>query len=80
ARFEKQGKMDSLHNQIVERKAIGLIRDNAKIKEKTYEPERPNISAADIAIGGRSEEDTAIPEAKYADRTEEELKPAQERG
>lgn len=80
ARFEKQGKMDSLHNQIVERKAIGLIRDHAKIKETTYEPERPNVFAADVAVGGRSEEDTAIPEAKYADRSEEELKSPQERG
>jgi trigger factor len=80
ARFEKQGKMDSLHNQIVERKAIGIIRDNAKIKETTYEPDRPNVSAADIAIGGRSEEDAAIPEAKYADRGEEEIKSPQERG
>lgn len=79
ARFEKQGKMDSLHNQIIERKALALIREHAKIKESTYEPERPTVYAADIAIGGRSEEDAAIPEAKYADGGEEELKTPSER-
>jgi trigger factor len=80
ARFEKRGLMDSLHNQIVERKAMALIREHAKFKETTYEPERPKVSAADVAIGGRSEEDAAIPEAKYDDAGPEELKTPGERG
>jgi trigger factor len=80
ARFEKRGLMDSLHNQIIERKAMALIREHAKIKETTYEPERPQVFAADIAVGGRSEEDAAIPEAKYADAGPEELKTPGERG
>jgi trigger factor len=79
ARFEKRGLMDSLHNQIIERKAMALIREHAKIKETTYEPERPKVHAADVAVGGRSEEDAAIPEAKYADAGQEELKTHGER-
>lgn len=79
AKFEKRGLMDSLHNQIIERKALALIREHAKIKETKYEQERPNVFAAGVAVGGRSEEDAAIPEAKYSDRGEEELKTSTER-
>jgi trigger factor len=79
ARFEKRGLMDSLNNQIIERKALALIREQATIKETTYEPERPTVFAADLAIGGRSEEDAAIPEAKYSDAGPEELKTPTER-
>ncbi len=79
ARFEKRGLMDSLHNQIIERKAMALIREHAKIQETPYEPERPNVFAADLAIGGRSEDEDAIPEAKYSDAPAEELKSPTER-
>ena len=79
ALFEKRGLMDSLHNQIIERKALALIREHAKITETSYEPERPTVFAADLAIGGRSEEEAAIPEAKYSDGGEEELKTPAER-
>src|SRR5690606_13972275 len=79
ARFEKRGLLDSLHNQIIERKALALIRQHAKIKETPYEPERPNVFAADLAIGGRSEDEAAIPEAKYSDTAAEELKTSTDR-
>lgn len=79
ARFEKRGLMDSLHNQIIERKALALIRQHAKIKETPYEPERPNVFAADLAIGGRSEDEAASPEAKYSDTAAEELKTSTDR-
>lgn len=79
ARFEKRGLMDSLHNQIIERQAIELIRSNAKIKESPYQPDEQKVFAADVAIGGRTDEDAAIPEAKYSDAPVEERKTGAER-
>ena len=62
ARIEKQGLMDALRNQIVERKAIDKIKEEASFKDIPYEPPKSAVYAIDFAIGGRASE---VPEAKH---------------
>ncbi len=61
ARLEKTGSMDVLRNQIVERKVIDLILENARFKEVPYELEETDEEALDQTAGGHEED---IPEAK----------------
>ena len=80
ARLEKQGMMDVLRNQIVERKVVDLIVSKAEIKEVPYlfdggesESEAINQSAG----GGDEEEKSDIPEAKpETDHAQHHEKPA----
>ena len=62
ARIEKQGLMDALRNQIVERKAIDRIKDEATFTDVPYEPPKSATFAIDFAIGGRVND---LPEAKH---------------
>jgi trigger factor len=62
ARLEKRGLMDSLRNQIVERKAIELIEQNADFKETAYTPPKETIVAVNYAVSGAAE---AIPTAEH---------------
>lgn len=77
ARLEKSGSMDVLRNQIVERKVIERILENATFKETPYEFRRTDEEAVDHAAGGG--EESEIPEAKY-DEGEEvpEAQPAEQ--
>lgn len=71
ARLEKQGQMDALRNQIVERKVIDLIVENAKVTEKKVEQEEGQENA-EFAVYHEvvpTKNDEAIPEAKYEDNT-----------
>jgi trigger factor len=63
ARLEKGGLMDSLRNQIVERKVIDLVLSKAHFKDVPYKPEGADTEALDQSAGGEEEEST-IPEAK----------------
>lgn len=63
ARLEKKGLMDTLRNQIVERKVIELITSHASFTEVDFQPEENLTEAVDHAIAGGDEE-YAIPEAK----------------
>jgi trigger factor len=63
ARLEKSGSMDVLRNQIVERKVIELILQQATFKETPYQIRRTDEEAVDHAAGGGEHAD--IPEAKY---------------
>ena len=63
ARLEKSGSMDVLRNQIIERKVVDRILENAKFKETPYDLRRTDEEAVDHAAGGGEESD--IPEAKY---------------
>ncbi|MCL2742370.1 MAG: trigger factor [Planctomycetaceae bacterium] len=65
AQLEKAGEMDILRNQIIERKVIELISENAKFKETPFEFEDKDEEALDWAAGG-------FP--KIAEATEEDLK------
>ncbi len=64
ARIEKQGLMDALRNQIVERMAIDLIKREATFQAKPWSPERNTTFAVDFAVTG--EKDSEIPDAKHA--------------
>ena len=61
ASLEKRGLMDVLRNQIVERKVIDLILQNAQFTEVPYEMEQSDIQAVELTISGRASD---IPEAK----------------
>ena len=63
AKLEKAGSMDVLRNQIIERKVIDLILENAQFEEEPYEPEEADIEALDLAAGGHQSE-SDIPAAK----------------
>ena len=71
ARLEKSGQMDALRNQIVERKVIDKIVDEAKVTEKKVST-KDNQEASEFAVYHSvlaSKDDAAIPEAKYEDNT-----------
>ena len=72
AKLEKQGQMDALRNQIIERKVIDLITSEAKFEDVPFEPEPDETVAIDHALGGHSAE-SDIPEAKYGADAAEEL-------
>src|SRR5690606_13769445 len=61
AQLEKRGLMDSLRNQIVERKVIELVLSHAKFKDIPYEEEERDEEGIDLAAGGG--ENDEIPDA-----------------
>jgi trigger factor len=63
ARLEKRGLMDTLRNQIIERKAIELIESKADFKTIPFSPQKDEVVAVNwAAAGGVAAE---IPEAKF---------------
>jgi len=60
ARLEKRGLMDSLRNQIIERKVIELITSHAEFDEITFEPPANKTEAVDFSVCLTA--DSAIPE------------------
>ena len=69
AQIDKRGLMDSLRNQIVERKVIDMVLKQAKFKDTKFKPEGGNVEAVDLAVGGG--EESEIPVAAHGQ--EEEL-------
>ena len=61
AQIEKSGNWDVLQNQIIERKVIDLILENATFKEVPFEFEHAQVEAVDQALSG---EQGDIPDAK----------------
>jgi len=71
ARLEKQGQMDALRNQIVERKVIEMIVESAKVTEEPVE-KKAGDEAGEFAVYHSvldTKDTDAIPEAKYEDNT-----------
>ena len=68
ARLEKQDLMDTLRNQIVERKVVELIQAEAEFKEVPYKSEEGETEAVEHFIAGEPEAD--IPEAKHDEEEE----------
>ncbi len=71
ARLEKQGQMDALRNQIVERKVIEMIVEAAKVTEEPVE-KKAGEDASEFAVYHSvldTKDSDAIPEAKYEDNT-----------
>ena len=73
ARLEKEGAMDALRNQIVERIVVEKILEAAEFKEVAYLPEGQEAEAIDRTAGG-GDETSDIPEAKHDPSVKSELK------
>lgn len=65
AQIDKRGLMDTLRNQIIERRTIDLILENAKFTDVPYDLELPQVDAIDAALAG-GDAQAEIPEAKSA--------------
>lgn len=75
ARLEKQGQMDALRNQIVERKVIELIVEGAKVTEEPVD-KKAGEEPGEFAVYHNvlpTKDAEAIPEAKYDDNTPPEV-------
>ncbi|MDO5565915.1 MAG: trigger factor, partial [Planctomycetia bacterium] len=71
AQLERSGEMDILHNQIIERKVLDMIQEEAKITDGPYDSNlADNEEALDMSATG-ADESEEIPEA-----TEEDAKAA----
>lgn len=70
ARLEKKGQMDTLRNQVVERKVIDLITSHAEFNDTQFQPTEDDSVAIDHSICGRQEE-AEIPEAKHGGDAQE---------
>lgn len=77
AKLEKQGMMDSLRNQVIERKAIDLILSQARFTDVPFEMEGTDAEALDQSAGGQEEVGETIPEAQHADEPAPLPRPAQ---
>jgi trigger factor len=65
ARLEKKGLMDTLRNQIVERKVIELIQQHAEFRDQPYKPPQEEVVAVNYTAAGTSPE--SIPQAEHND-------------
>jgi trigger factor len=63
ARLEKRGLMDTLRNQIVERKVIELIQSQAQFKDVPHTQPKDEVAAVNYALAGGAAAE--IPEAKF---------------
>ena len=63
ARMEKDGQMDAIRNQIIERKVIDAILEHAKFTDTPYDLPHPEVEAIDQSAGGGDIEHD-IPEAQ----------------
>jgi hypothetical protein len=59
--------MDTLRNQIIERKAIELIQSQAEFKDVPHKPTQDEMAAVSYALAGASAAE--IPEAKFSEAT-----------
>lgn len=65
ARLEKKGLMDTLRNQVVERKVIELIEQHAEFRDVPYSPPKDEVVAVNYTAAGGSA--ASIPEAEHND-------------
>jgi trigger factor len=63
ARLEKRGLMDTLRNQIIERKVIELIESQAEFKTIAHAPQKDEVVAVNYSLAGGGTAE--IPEAKF---------------
>lgn len=63
ARLEKRGMMDALRNQIVERKVIELIEQQAEFRDVPYVPQKDDVAALTYTLAGAAPD--AIPSAEH---------------
>jgi trigger factor len=73
ARFEKRGQMDSLRNQIIERKVIDRIIEHAIVVESPFEQQKVQTEAVSLSVARGDQQEAEIPEAKTAGGDDEPL-------
>ncbi len=81
ARLEKQGQMDALRNQIVERKVIELVVEHAEVTEEPVE-KKDSKEPTEFAVYHNvlpTKDADVIPTAKYADDSPKEAEKKTER-
>lgn len=66
AQIEKRGLMDVLQNQILERKVLEVVQEQAKFNDQPYEPEPLDVEAIHLAAGG-GDGAASIPDAETAE-------------
>ncbi len=64
AQLQKRGLLDTLRNQIIERKVIESVLKHAKFKDAPYKTDTEDAEAINQSAGG-GDDDEAIPDAKY---------------
>jgi trigger factor len=69
ARLEKRGQMDTLRNQIIERKVIELVMSHAQFTDVPFEAPAGQVAAVPRALTGK-EEEANIPEAQGGEAEE----------
>lgn len=67
ARIEKKGLMDTLRNQIIERKVIELIQSQAEFRDVPYSPPKDEVVAVNYTAAATSGE--SIPHAEHDEGT-----------
>ena len=67
ASLEKRGLMDVLRNQIIERKTLDRVTENAKFTDIPFEFPRPDADAVDHAVCGVVVGEEEIPTARHAE-------------
>jgi trigger factor len=72
AKLEKRGQIDTLRNQIVERKVIDQINQHATFEDVSYDRPQDEVTALAFAIAG-SDAAAHIPEARHAGSGEENV-------
>lgn len=72
ARLEKRGQIDTLRNQIVERKVVDLICSSATFQDVPHDPPKNEVAAIAFAIGG-GDGGANIPQAQHAGSAEEQV-------
>ncbi len=77
AQIEKRGMMDVLQNQIVERKVLELVQDEAEFKDEPYEPEPLDVEAIHLAVGGDSGSNIPDATAEEVEETDAETAEAE---
>ena len=73
AQLEKRNQMDSLRNQIVERKVLSMITDSATFQDVPFDFQQPQRESVEWATAGNEESD--IPEALHEDNAPAEKAP-----
>ncbi|MDO4627674.1 MAG: trigger factor [Planctomycetia bacterium] len=63
ARIEQHNQMDILRNQIIERKVVKMIQDNAEFEETTFEPYPEEMANVAFPAGGNGKADEAEADA-----------------
>lgn len=67
SRLEKNGQLDALRNQIVERKVIDLIKSHASFKQENFEIAADDVSPVREFLAGRGEAEIPVAKSDFVE-------------